>query len=54
MPHVVGLAGSGGPVTAAQAHATLALAATTAMGSDLASGAEADGWHQAAGSTMAP
>jgi ABC-type lipoprotein export system ATPase subunit len=37
---------------AAQAHATLALAATTAMGSDVASGVEADVRRQAAG-TMA-
>ena len=38
-------------VGAAQAHATLALAAATAMASDFATGAEADAWHHVAGST---
>jgi hypothetical protein len=38
-------------VGVAQAHATLALAAATAMASDFGSRAEADAWRQAAGTT---
>jgi len=34
-------------------HATLALAAATAMASDFDNSAEADAWREAAGSTMA-
>jgi hypothetical protein len=40
-------------VGVAQAHATLALAAATAMAGDFGSRAEADAWRQAAGTTMA-
>ena len=36
----------------AQVHATLALAAATAMASDFGNRAEADAWRQAARSTM--
>jgi hypothetical protein len=36
----------------AQVHATLALAAATAMASDFRNRAEADAWRQAAGTTM--
>ena len=38
-------------VGVAQAHATLALAAATALASDFGNRAEADAWRQAAGNT---
>jgi len=40
-------------VGVAQAHATLALAAATAMAGDFGSRAETDAWRQAAGTTTA-
>lgn len=40
-------------VGVAQAHATLALAAATAMASDFGNPSQADAWRRAAGSTMA-
>jgi hypothetical protein len=40
-------------VGVAQAHATLALAAATAMTGDFASRAETDAWRQAVGTTTA-
>jgi hypothetical protein len=40
-------------VGVAQAHATLALAAATAMAGDFGSRTEADAWRQAAGTTTA-
>jgi hypothetical protein len=40
-------------VGVAQAHATLALAAATAMAGDFGNRAEAGAWRQAAGTTLA-
>jgi hypothetical protein len=40
-----------GHIAAAQVHATLALAAATALGNDFGSHAETDAWRQAAGTS---